>query len=97
MRELIIGLEVDQSDADNLISKIEEAAGIAVSRFDKSNIDGTASSALLYFEALSPFVAAIAPIVLHFLSNRRIRKIKVGDVEIENPSEEQVKSLLEKQ
>ncbi|MCZ6757029.1 MAG: hypothetical protein O7C39_01985 [Bacteroidetes bacterium] len=96
METVKIGIEVSNEHAEPLCSELEEIALNNIQKYEKSKVDGTAATVLLLIQAMSSVVAAMTPIILHYLQKGSINKIKVGDVEIENPSAEQVEALLSK-
>ena len=96
MEKTSIAVEVQLDDAEQLKTDLEAETNNTVQKYTQSNIDGTAATVLLYVQAVSTVISALTPILIHYLKRDSVSKIKVGEVEIDNPTIEQVQALLDR-
>jgi hypothetical protein len=86
-------LECDRDVAEELAASLADGVDAEVSSASKSNLDGSPETVLQIIEVALTAASTVVPLVLAWVSRDRVRKIRVGDVEIENPSTEQVEAL----
>jgi hypothetical protein len=98
-RELVdrlqLALEVDRNIADDIAGSFMQV-GAEVTSASKRNLDGTLETVIQLVDIAVTAGAAVVPLILPWTTRKNIRKIRVGDIEIENPSEEQVEELWER-
>jgi hypothetical protein len=87
-----IALECDAAIADELATKLKGVVDGEIDIAEKDNLDGSLATVLQIFQVATPFITAVAPIIVTYL--KRVKKIKIGDVEIENATAEDLKQLL---
>ena len=78
--------------ADHLATELEKAAGSEVDQVDENNLDGTAVVLQVVQVAVS-LISAVAPIVVAYINSKKVKKVKLGSIEIENPTREQWEQL----
>lgn len=84
----------DEDDADALRAALGPAAPEGVHVFERKNLGGDAAAWLVVASLLIPQIPAVLTFVQGLVDRDRVRSIKVGDVEIVNPTPEQVEQLL---
>ena len=70
--------------------------GVEVHTATKSSLDGSPEIALQIIQVALTAIAAIPPAIASLLDRRRVSKIRLGDIEIENPTREQWETLWQK-
>lgn len=84
----------DKDDAGALCAVLVPAAPEGVHMFERKNLGGDAAAWLVLASLLAPQIPAVLTFVRGLADRNRISSIKVGDVEIVNPTAEQVERLL---
>lgn len=84
----------DEDDASALRVALGQAAPDGVHVFERKNLGGDAPAWLVLASVLVPQIPAILASVRGLADRHRVTSIKVGDVEIVNPTPEQVERLL---
>lgn len=85
---------VDEDDAAALRAVLASAAPDGVHVFERKNLGGDAAAWLVLASLLAPQIPAVLTFVRDLADRHRVSSIKVGDVEIVNPTSEQVERLL---
>lgn len=96
MNTIALNLEFDPAISGEVSAKLKPFAAGDIIVVEADNLDGSATVIQL-IQVLSSLATAVTPIVLHYLNQGKLKKIRVGDVEIENPTPEQWKQLWEQQ
>lgn len=82
------------AELEGTISQIvEEGTGHTPSASRRNNLDGSPETVLLIVQTAASAIAALAPLIIPYLQNRNVKKIRFGDIEIENPTEDQWKTI----
>jgi hypothetical protein len=89
-----IALECDASIARDLSTELQALADGEIASAEKNHLDGSVPTVLQILQVASPLVAALAPVIIAHL--KRIKRIKIGDVELENPTEADLRRVLAK-
>jgi len=84
----------DEDDASALRAALGPAAPEGVHVFERKNLGGDAATWLVLASVLAPQIPAVLTFVLALVNRNRVGVLKVGDVEITNPTPEQVERLL---
>jgi hypothetical protein len=92
---LQLALEVDRDIADDIGGSLRQA-GADVTSASKRNLDGALETVIQLVDIATTAGAAVVPLLLPWITRKKVRKIRVGDIEIENPTEEQVELLWER-
>jgi hypothetical protein len=93
MNQLTLALECDSGASSELSIELEAASNNPVISAEKKHLDGSPATTLQIVQIAISTIAAIAPIVAAFIANRSVKKIKLGAIEIENPTKEQWETL----
>lgn len=96
MTEMIFVIEVYADAGAEVKHEIEEATGSSVLDITRENDTGALPTVILILQAVSPIIAAAAPLIVEIIRNRKPKRIKFGDFEIENPTPEQWDQLWRK-
>ena len=96
MGELVLTLETDSVASDDLRHALAEGRVGQASAARKSHLDGSAETVILLVQVATLAASSVPTILLPFLNRKRVRKFKCGDIEIENPTPEQVEQLWER-
>jgi hypothetical protein len=78
----------DEADAETLRATADARV------FERKNLGGDAAAWLVFASLLAPQVPAVLTFVRGLADRNRVSSIKVGDVEIVNPTPDQVERLL---
>lgn len=96
MEDVTLVLESDEATSDHLKRHFEELTKSDVISGRRKNLDGSLATFATILQASSPIIAAVIPLVIEVLKQKKVRRIKLNDIEIENPTEEQLKAVLKK-
>jgi hypothetical protein len=79
-----------QSDiADELATDLSKLTGNEVDQAELNNLDGTPTTVLEIVQVAVTLISTLAPIVKSYISSKKVKKIKFGSIEVENPTAEQ--------
>lgn len=81
------------ADAD-LAREISQATGAETRALTTHGFDGDVMGWLLVGNFIVSSLATLAPILAKYLGDRRVKSIKVGDLVVENPQDEDVARIL---
>ncbi len=90
-----LAFEVDKDVADDIEGSLR-LAGAEVTSASKRNLDGALETVIQLVDIATTAGAAVVPLLLPWIARKKVKKIRVGDIEIENPTEEQVEQLWER-
>jgi len=93
MNDVTLAVECDSQASVGLSADLQAAANSQVVSAQKKHLDGSPASTLQIVQVAASMMAAVAPIIAAYISNRRVKKIKLGSIEIENPTSEQWETL----
>lgn len=96
MSHVTLAVECEVDSAKGLATELEQVTKSKVISGTKNSLDGSPETILQIVEVATSLMAAVAPIVAAYIANRRVKKIKCSDIEIENPTQEQWEQLWEK-
>lgn len=96
MDQIRFVLECDQEVADEVAAALTREAHAQVSSASKRNLDGSAETIMQIIQVASSFGGLILPLLLPWLKRDSVRKIRFGELEIENPTPEQVETLWQR-
>lgn len=86
---------VDRSIADELISTLREVGATEATVAEVQGLGGTATDWLLVGTVASHIIHRLSTAILPYIEGRKIKSIKVGEVEIIAPRPEDVTRLLD--
>jgi hypothetical protein len=87
---VIIVVEVEGDADTSLSTRISEETACPVRTITKHGLAGDASTWLLMGNFLVTSFATLAPILANYIKQRQVKSIKVGDITIENPKQEDI-------
>ena len=90
-----LAIECEDDVAESVALALGDATQSEVVSARKSNLDGSPETVLQIVQVATSFAAAVVPLISTYLDRKRIKKIKVGDIEIENPTRDQWEQLWE--
>lgn len=93
MDRIEVGIQCQTDVAEELATELEKVTGDQVDQVELNNLDGTAMMVLQVLQVAASLVAAVVPIVTVYISANKVKKIKLGSIEIENPTREQWEHL----
>jgi hypothetical protein len=96
MEEVTFVLEADEKTSARLKQSFEERTKTDVVSAKRTNLDGAAATFVTILQASSPIISAVIPLVIEILKQKKVSRIKLNDVEIENPTEEQLNRVWQK-
>jgi len=85
----------DQKAIQAIKNRVEQLSGETVRLMEKKNLDGSSVSVIMITIAI-PLIQQILTFVKEYANQGRVKKIKVGDIEIENPSDQLVQAMINK-
>ena len=86
-------MEVDGEIADQVVDSLAGETGAHVHAASKRNLDGSPETVIQIIDLALSAVNIAVPLVLSWASQDRVRKFRLGDTEIDNPTPEQVEVL----
>ena len=93
MEQVTVAIECDRDVADELAGVLTSTTGAAVHSATKSSLDGSLETVLQLVQLTLTAAAVVPAAVASLLDRGKIRKIRLGDLEIENPTAEQCERL----
>ena len=93
MSRLAFALECDKDVADDIAASFRSGFDAKVSSATKRNLDGAAETVIQLVELAFTAGSTVLPLILPWVRRNKVRKIRLGDLEIENPTPEQVETL----
>jgi hypothetical protein len=93
MESIVLALECESDAADALAAALSEATQSEVTSAEKNSLDGSPATVLQIVQIATSLAAAVTPLVAAYIDLRRVKKIKFGSIEIENPTQEQWERL----
>jgi hypothetical protein len=96
MNTVTIAIESDSSIAGSITNDLKSMASGEIIVGKANNLDGSGQTTLQIVQVAISMISALTPILLYYLESRRIKKIKIGDIEIENPTPDQCRQLLDR-
>jgi hypothetical protein len=92
MSDVLLTIECDAPTAAGLRPAIEAQTGDQVSVFKRNDIDASWEVVLMFINTGAGVIAALTPLLTPVLSN--IKKIRLGEHVIENPTPDQLKTMM---
>lgn len=86
-------MEVDDEIADQVVDRLGVEVGAQVYGASKHHLDGSPETVIQIIELALATVNVAIPFILDWTRQDRIHKIRVGEIEIDNPTPEQVEVL----
>ncbi|MBQ1025828.1 hypothetical protein [Micromonospora sp. C95] len=83
------------SDVDSLKAALYHEADAQSKIYGRKGLEGSIAEWTLLIVASSQGLVAIANCILRWQDRRKIKRIKYGDIEIENPTDEDIKRFRE--
>lgn len=93
MTDVTLAIECEAGVADRLAAALQSATGRDVIQAQRNSLDGSLPTVLQIVQIASSLAATVLPIVAAHVASKKVKKIKIGDVEIENPTPEQLENL----
>jgi hypothetical protein len=93
VEEIELGVQCQSDAADELASALSGATGAPVEQLELDNLDGSPTLVLEVVKVAASLISVVAPIVTAYIGSKRVKKIKLGSIEIENPTREQWESV----
>jgi len=87
-------LEINGEADAGLGEEITRNVGAQTRTLTKHGFDGDLASWLLVGNFVVSSFATLGPVLMKYLGDRRVKSIKVGDVTIENPRQEDLARIL---
>lgn len=99
MSKLQIAIECLPEVSDQIEVGLNGISEDEVIRAEQDNLDGSLPTVLLVAQTAAPFFAAILPILAPYLLQSKVTRLKIkksdgSEVEIENPTQEQVEKYF---
>jgi hypothetical protein len=76
--------------------KFAQISGKPVRVSERSNLDGSASTWVLAATIAVQMLPVILTFIKDYAASKRVKKIKVGDIEIENPDDALIEAMKTK-
>src|SRR5262249_12746337 len=96
MQGILLTVEMgDQATSDQLRDDMARVTGEEVLVQRRQGLDGVASF-IAVLQAASPIVAAVLPLIIERARQKKVSRVRLDDLEIENPSDEQVRTLWQR-
>jgi TRAP-type uncharacterized transport system substrate-binding protein len=92
MERIELAIQCHTDIAEELATELSKATRDQVDQAELNNLDGT-TTVLQVVQLAVSLVAAVAPIVAAHITSNKVKKVKLGPIEIENPTHEQWEHL----
>jgi hypothetical protein len=93
MDRVSFAIECDGHVADEFAASLSDGTGAVVMSGTKRNLGGASETVIQIVQVSIAAGGAIVPLITSWVTRGNVRKIRLGDLEIENPSREQVETL----
>lgn len=88
-----IMISADKEVIEAVKLKFAQMSGIPVRVSERSNLDGSASTWVLAATIAVQALPVILTFIKDYATSKRVKKIKVGDIEIENPDDAMIDAI----
>jgi hypothetical protein len=94
-------IECSPNLSRELAGKLSKISGEEIDQVERDNLDGSPTTIVLIFQLVATVVTAAAPLIVPYVLNGGVKKIRIkrvdgSEVEIENPTREQVEREFSK-
>jgi len=96
MQEVLLTVESDEATSNQLREEMAKITGQEAQVQKRENLGGMFADFITILQAVSPIVAAVVPLVIDQARQKKVRRIRFGEFEVENPTDEQVRTLWER-
>lgn len=95
MRLVEVMLETDEATSNQFRADLSTITREEVLVQKRENLNGMVDF-IAILQAASPIVVAALPLIMERVRQKKVRRLRFGDFEVENPSEDQVRILWER-
>jgi len=96
LEDIDLVIESDEETAESLQADIATVTSDEIITQRRENLGGLASDIVTILQAATPIIAAVMPFVIEKAKQKKVRRLKLGDLDIEGPTDDQVRAVLEK-
>ena len=89
MKTITLAIECDASVSDELTKQLQTVTESEIVSAKKNSLDGSMETVLQVVQVVASLASTVTPLLALYLGQRSIKKIKLGPVEIENPTQEE--------
>ena len=93
MQAVVLAIETDELTSNQLREDIAKVTGEEVLVQRREGLGGMFADFITVLQAASPIVAAALPLIIERARQKKVRRVRFGDFEVENPTDEQVRTL----
>lgn len=94
MDNVTLVIEADDETSAILRTGLKEITQQDVVTARKEGLDGVQTTITL-IQIISPVLTALAPILMEQIRQKKVKRIRYKDIEVDNPTEEQWKAIWE--
>jgi hypothetical protein len=95
VRLVEVMLETDEATSNQFRADLSTITREEVLVQKRENLNGMVDF-IAILQAASPIVVAALPLIMERVRQKKVRRLRFGDFEVENPSEDQVRILWER-
>jgi hypothetical protein len=96
MQEIELAVETDEATSIRLREDMAKVTNEEIFIQKREGLGGIVADFITMLQAAAPIVAAVMPFVIERARQKKVRRLRFGDFEIENPTDEQVRALWER-
>jgi hypothetical protein len=95
MQEVDLAVYTDEATSFRLREDMAKVTHEEIIVQKSEGLDGSVNF-ITILQAMAPILAAVMPFVIERARQKMVRRLRLGDFEIENPTDEQVRALWER-
>jgi len=96
MQTVLLAVESDEATSSQLRKDLAALTDEEIVVQKREGLGGMVADFIMVLQATAPIVAAMVPFIIERARQKKVRRVRFGDFEIDNPSDEQVRALWER-
>ena len=96
MSEVVLAIETDEATSLRLREELAKVTNSEVLVQKRENLGGMVADFITILQAASPIVTAVVPLIIALINEGKVHRIKIDNIEIENPTEDRFRVSWER-
>jgi hypothetical protein len=96
MPSVVLTIETDEVTSNQLREDMAKVTREEILVQKREGLGGMFADFITILQATSPIVVAVLPLVIERARLKKVRRVRLDNFEVENPSDEQVRTLWER-
>src|SRR5947209_2747840 len=96
MQEIVLVVDTDEATSIQLREDLAKITDEEIIVQKREGLSGIVADFITVLQATAPIVAAAMPFLIEWARQKKVKRLRFGDFEIENPTDEQVRAVWER-